>query len=455
MKKITRRTIICVFLALILAFGAGVFTIQFLREGNTWAAYAANEHLYHNGMLASGTIKDNSGVTLAEATDNGWIYHDNSTIRRATLHAVGDAQGKIGVGAITAFADKLSGYNLITGARTLFPGGRQIWLTIDAELCSRTYDAMNGLNGCVGMYNYNTGEILCMVSSPTFDPNHPEAVDEDDPDFQGVYLNRFLSSTFIPGSTFKLVTVNAALNEIDDVMQRTFTCTGSQEIGNDTITCAAKHGEMNLQEALTVSCNCVFGQLAVELGSETMERYAEACGLTDSYNIDGIPTAKSTFNFDTDDGYLAWSGVGQGYDMVNPCALMIYTGAIANNGQAAVPHLISKVTTEDGLKLNLYYAKKTKELIDPETATLVNQMMRDNVTLSYGSYNFSGLTVGAKTGTAESDLSEKNNAWFTGFVQDEAHPYAFVVYLEGGGSGISAAMRVASAMLEKAIALGY
>jgi len=455
MKKITKRTVICLLLAVFLIAGTGLFVYRFAVNGDEWVSFAANEHMYQNGILDSGAILDTNGVTLAQATDTGWQYHENTAVRKATLHAVGDAEGKIGAGTITAHAERLSGYNFLTGARTLFPGGRQIYLTLDAQLCAAAYQAMNGLNGCVGLYNYKTGEILCMVSAPGFDPDDPSEVNEADPAYEGVYLNRFLSASFIPGSTFKLITTAAALNEIPDIKQRHFLCTGSIEIGDDIITCTKEHGELNLQEALTASCNCVFGELAVELGSEVMYQYCDEAGLTTVYDVDGVKTYPSSFNFDTEDGYLAWSGVGQGFDLVNPCAMMVYTGAIANHGVAAVPHLISKVATEDNIRISLYRKEKTGQLLSAETADYINQMMRDNVTLGYGAEHFHGLTVGAKTGTAESDNADISNAWFTGFVQNEEHPYAFVVYLEGGGTGASAAMNVASTVLEKALYLGY
>ena len=81
-------------------------------------------------------------------------------------------------------------------------------------------------------------------------------------------------------------------------------------------------------------------------------------------------------------------------------------------------------------------------------------MMKDNVTNNYGTGNFPGLTVGAKSGTAQ-DGTGSNNAWFVGFVEDVEHPLAFVVFLEGGGSGSSAAGSVASRLLQAAIEAGY
>ena len=455
MEKITRRTIVCLFLSLLLALGVGLFVFRFVTQGGDWVSFAANDHLYQDGVLSSGTVTDRQGNLLARAEYGGWTYSDSYLTRVSTMHAVGDPQGKVGTGAVTAFADKLSGYNLITGTRTLFGGERQLYMTLDAELCSRAYEAMQGLNGCVGLYNYKNGELLCMVSAPTFDPADPPEIGEGDSYYEGVYINRLLSSTFIPGSTMKIVTCAAAYDTLDGVLQRDFYCDGSTDFDGHEITCPYAHGNMILQSALTSSCNCVFGSLAVEMGPEVMAEYAEKCGLTDSYSIDGIKTRASTFDFDTEDGYLAWSGVGQGFDQVNPCAMMILCGAVANGGKAAVPHLISKITTGEGLRVSLYYNHGTGRLLQSETADYLRQAMLDNVTYGYGSDNFYGLSVGAKTGTAQSDDSSENNAWFVGFCEDEDHPYAFVVYLEGGGAGSGMALQAASDLLYYALELGY
>ena len=455
MKKLTSRTLICLILALMLAVGTGVFVVRWFTQGGAWVSFSANDHLYRNGVLKQGTILDRNGVVLAQATENGWVFHENSSIRRATLHATGDAEGKIGAGATNAFADRLSGYNFLTGARTFFQGGRRLYLTIDADLNLAAYEAMGSLKGCIGLYDYTTGAILCMVSAPGYDPASPPEISEDDVTMNGAYINRFLSASFIPGSTFKLITSAAALETLDGIQDRTFTCTGSLQLDDFTITCPSPHGDIGLGEALTVSCNCVFAQLAVEMGPDIMETYVKQTGLTNSYSVNGIPTKESTFNFRSGNaGELGWSGVGQGFDLVNPCAMMVYAGAIANGGKTAKPQLIAHTNTKDDLRISIYLPHQTSRLLAQDTADTLKQMMKDNVTNNYGTGNFPGLTVGAKSGTAQ-DGTGRNNAWFVGFVEDVEHPLAFVVFLEGGGSGSSAAGSVASRLLQAAIEAGY
>ena len=300
MKKIEQRAILCCVLALVLALGLSVFLVRYLVRGGSWVSSPFNRHLYNtSGQLAVGTVLDRDGDVLSGVENGQRTYYDNATVRKATLHAVGDLQGNIGTGALNAFADKLTGYNLLNGAFGAAQGG-ELYLTIDARYNYEAYEALNGHAGTVAVYNYKTGEILCMVSAPSYDPlNVPEDI-ETNPRYEGAYLNRFLSSTFTPGSIFKTVTLTAALEKIPDLDSRTWTCEGSVQIGDETIVCSGTHGQQNIGDAFANSCNVVFAQLAQELGASTMKQYTDKAGLTDSYSVDGLPTAKGSF---------AWEGI--------------------------------------------------------------------------------------------------------------------------------------------------
>ena len=105
----------------------------------------------------------------------------------------------------------------------------------------------------------------------------------------------------------------------------TYTCTGRKELGNDAITCPNPHGTVDIGEALTVSCNCAYAELTLELGGDVLAEYVDKLGLTDSRSINGIKTAKGSFNFNTDNqASLAWAGIGQFEDLLNPCTMMVY-----------------------------------------------------------------------------------------------------------------------------------
>ena len=270
MKKIERRAFVCLALALLLAAGLCLFLARYFLDGGEWASSAFNRHLYNtSGELASGTVLDRDGDILSEVVDGRRTYYDDATVRRATLHAVGDLQGNIGTGALNAFADQLTGYSLLNGAFGA-QQGRDLYLTIDARYNYTAYEALGGHAGTVAVYNYKTGEVLCMVSAPSYDPLHvPEDIETNDR-YEGAYLNRFLSSTFTPGSVYKVVTLAAALEEIPDLQERTWTCEGSVQMGGDTIICSGTHGEQDIAAAFANSCTVVFAQIAQELGADTL-----------------------------------------------------------------------------------------------------------------------------------------------------------------------------------------
>lgn len=450
MRKIEKRAVLCLIIALALIAGLGLFCFRFVTNASDWAAYPYNRHMYSNsGQLLSGTILDRDGDVLTEVKDGERVYYPDATVRRATVHAVGDGSGYIGTGALTAFADRLSGYNLITGGYSPLGSGRNLTLTLDAYLNVTAYNAMDGRQGTVGVYNYKTGDILCMVSTPSFDPENPPAASEAQ---DGIYLNRFLSSAQVPGSIFKTVTLTAALENLPDLKDRTFTCTGETTVGGTVITCPKPHGKMDIASAFANSCNGVFGTLAAELGGDTMTKYVEQAGLTRRMSVDGIMTAAGHYDVsDADKGQIGWSGVGQYTDTVNPCNMMTYMGAIANGGTAAVPRLILDITTPSGIPTSWQRTEKTDTLVQASTASQVKEMMKNNVVQTYGTDRFRGLDIGAKSGTAEVGGDKRPNAWFAGFLDDPEHPYAFIVLVENGGGGASVAGEIAATVLQACV----
>lgn len=451
MKKIEKRTVVCLILTLILLLGVGLFVVRFFLNGGSWASFAANRHLYNSqGQLSVGRVLDRDGDVLSWVDESGnRQYYANQTVRMATLHAVGDPNGAIGTSALVAFADQLSGYNFLTGADNPFGQGNDLYLTLDARLNYEAYQALGGRRGAVGVYNYETGEILCMVSTPTFDPADPPDIQEGDERYEGVYVNRFLSSTFTPGSVFKTVTLTAAIENLPDLFGRTFTCTGSTVVGGETITCPSAHGTMDIGGAFANSCNGVFAQLAAELGADTMTKYVEQAGLLSRYSVDGIQTAQGSYDLTgATQGQLGWSGVGQYNDLVNPCALMVYMGAIGNGGKAAVPRLILKTENALGLPSLPSLVKRTGKLIEADTAAALADLMARNVTEQYGADRFPNMDLCAKSGTAEVGGGQAPHAWFAGFLRNEDAPYAFVVLVENGGGGSSVAGTVAGRVLD-------
>lgn len=448
MRKLERRAIICLLLAGCLLLGLILFCFRFVAYGSDWASFPANKHLFAEGALDSGAVYDRDGTLLLQNTKNGTIYADDSSLRRSTLHVVGDTAGNISTGAETKFAGKLTGYNFINGTYSHSGEGRNLYLTVDGDVCKTAYNALDGRKGCVGVYNYETGKIVCAVSSPSYDPNNLPS--EETAENNGYYINRLFSATFVPGSIFKTVT-SAAVIEQMNTENWSYHCSGSTHIGNDDITCVSAHGDVDFASALSKSCNGAFATLTLELGADTMEDYVDKLGLTKSYSINGIPTARGSFTFSRENpAALGWAGVGQSEDLVNPCSMMIYMGAVANNGRVVVPQIVSGVKSSGDFPLSLYIPQLRKKLVDTDTASQLKEMMRGNVVNQYGESSFPGLAICAKSGTAEVG-DGTSHAWFTGFLDDPDHPYAFIVLVENGGGGAKVAGSVANRVLQSVV----
>ncbi|MDD6106964.1 MAG: penicillin-binding transpeptidase domain-containing protein [Clostridiales bacterium] len=432
MNKVKRRAMSALLVAALVFCGIGVYIYRYINHGAEWATFAANSSVYTSGVLNTGTLTDRNGVVLAHAADGAHAYADDSAVRRACYHVVGDYAGNVGTGALGAFSAQLAGYNPITG--TYASGGHEVALTIDSALNVVALNALNGRKGAVLVSNYKTGEILCMTSSPTTDPADESATIAD-----GTYLNRCINSTFTPGSIFKLITSAAAIEQISDLESRTFTCSGSVDVAGVTVTCTGVHGSQNFEDALANSCNCAFAEISLELGADALAQYAKELGFTDAQKLDSITTAAGSFTKGAaGSANLAWSGIGQYEDLICPYSMLRLVSAIANGGSVVEPTLLLDNTND------------STTLLKTSTANKLRDMMNYNVRAHYGTNTFPGLNLCAKTGTAEVG-DGTSHAWFTGFLLDDAHPYAFVVLVENGGGGLSVAGSVANTVLQAAV----
>ncbi|MGX8699522.1 MAG: penicillin-binding transpeptidase domain-containing protein [bacterium] len=431
MNKLIFRTFPLLLMVVAMLFGLASFVGKLYASGEDWADARWNGNAFSAGRLKRGTVTDRNGAPLIEFTPEGTTYTPDTQLRIASLHTLGDREGNIAFGVEKRFHRELLGYSFYEGLN--IPAA--LALSLDATLQKTAWEAMDGRNGVVAVANYRTGELLCLVSAPSFDPEEPEAVPE------GAYLNRFTSAAYPPGSVFKLVTLTAAISSLKDIFDREFTCTGSADFGSNRVTCPRAHGQMKLEDAFAKSCNCVFGALACELGAERMHAAAEELGLLEEFEIDAAPVRAGRYDERfTDAIELAWSGSGQHTDLVTPAAMLRLVSAVAADGEA------------HPLTLLLNRETAATRLLEEETAEKIKNMMTYNVYLTYGRENFPNLPLAAKSGTAEVGGGAAPHAWFVGFLTDEAHPYAFVVVLEHGGWGSSAAGSVANTVLQKALA---
>lgn len=446
MNRIARRSITILVLAAILLGGVGVFLVDYFLHADEWVMHQGSPHVYNGPNIGCGLVTDRDGTLLLDM-NGGRSYAVTQELRRSTLHWLGDRYGYISAPALPYYSEQLAGFNTITGMYS-YSGDGQAVLTLSAKLQTAALEAMGDYKGTVAIYNYKTGEILCAVSTPTYDPDQvPDIAGDTTGRYDGVYLNRFTQSVYIPGSIFKIVTTAAALQEIDDIHQQTFECTGTHAYGVDAVTCEKVHGKLDFDSAMAQSCNCAYASIVDQLGPQKLEKYVRQYQVTQPLSFDGITTASGNFSVsDAAAVQVAWSGIGQHKDQINPARFLTFMGAIANGGVAAQPHIVSQITCGG----NVTYSAKTvkSDRIMPEAvAQELQRMMHNNVIEKYGEENFQGFTVCAKSGTGQVGGGKEPNAMFAGFLTDEAYPLAFLVAVEDSGYGRHICVPILSKLL--------
>ena len=452
MRNTTRRTYIIIFLIVAFFAGLGIMLYGFITDGDTWVANRANALIYKGGELTvAGTIYDSDGEILVSTENGKRVYNQNYNKRLSTLHVVGDSAGYIATGVQTLYRSNLIGYNFVDGIYGTLSSdeGVDIKLTIDADVCAEAYAAMNGNKGTVIVYNYETGEVICMVSAPTYDPqNKPKDINTNTTGkYNGIYMNRAISGVFTPGSTFKVVTAICAIENIPDLYSRTFKCTGKKTFGKGDVICNGVHGSLNFERALNVSCNSVFSELANEVGKDKLTETVRALGFGKNVTISKAKTVRSTFDVsDSTKLDLGWAGIGQYTTLVNPSQMLMFMGAIANGGKAMTPYIVEESSEIVDVKSKV----NTNIKLSEETATKVKKLLRSNVKNYYSDNKFPNLEMCGKTGSAEVS-NGKSHAWFVGFSNKEGFPYAIVVCLENGGLGYTHAIPVANRVMQKVL----
>ena len=481
--------------------------------GNRWFASPYNTRVANRkGTIAAGMLLDRNGVRLAYTNSEGKRkYVDVKSLRRSTSHVIGDTYGQT-FGAESMFAKYLLGFDSrLTDEFEQLIGtqqkvGSSVLLTVDSELCEYAYKLMDDYWGAVVLMNYKTGEILASVSQPTFDPKYMEDYLNGEKDLAAsAMVNRVTMGRYTPGSTFKIVTMIAALRYLPGIENRTFNCDGALvfdkktgkylpniHVDDEEFAAASEnikydrdqegaedvgaepaaselysivrdshseyHGEIDIYTAFAKSCNNTFAKLAMELGPARLATVAKELGIGDEFLFNDMMLYSSSFEKGSTDLEVAWSGIGQYKDLMTPMQTCMLTAAIANNGVMMEPRLLSRVADGNNRVKLTAGSRVYKTVLTAAESEIMQNAMFD--TVNHGTGRKAALEsyqVGGKTGSAEvsSNKSVKTHSWFTGFVADDEHPLAVTVILEQAGGGASAAAPLAGQLLKKAIKLGY
>ena len=432
----------------------GYTSYSMAMYGSKWFASPYNTRVKHQkDKITPGDIYDVNGLVMATADSQGnRTYPQSEEARKANAHVLGDQYGITSGGAEALYSKYIYGFNLnaidriVQAFKAQKSKGNDVTLTVDSDLNKYIYEQMSGKTGAVVVMNYKTGAIIGSVSRESFDINKvQELAKEKHNSEESFFLNKVTMGKYPPGSTFKLITAVSALENMSDAATRTYNSSSDITISGEKITNFDRdsHGNINLENALKVSSNTYFAQLARDLGKSNLTKTAENFGFNSNFMYDDVIMASSSYNGGKTDNQLAWSSVGQHQDLVTPLHMCMIVSAIANNGQMMEPKNLLSVKDSLGSSIYTMRPKKVRQVTSPEIAKKMQAMMKGVVESGTGrNAAVKGLTIGGKTGSAETGKS--THAWFVGYIESEQTPYAVAIVLENAGTGGKNAAPLAS-----------
>jgi len=358
--------------------------------------------------------------------------------------------------------------------------GNNLVLTVNPRVQRLALGALGGRCGAVVALEPATGKVLVIASSPTFDPNridkpgYLDRLNKAGGTCTGPLLNRVTDGRFVPGSTFKMVTVSAALDTGKFTPDSHFYDPGYCEeygkhvsnAGNPDQNGPEQFGDVNLVTGFEHSINSVFCNIGKSLGAGTILEYAKRFGF---YSVPPLETpvnertASGLYNrgklfdprhpeFQVDPGRLAF---GQERLQVTPLQMAMVAAAIGNNGVVMRPYVVDRVVGPDGKTVTRTRPDELGRAVKPQTAAEVTSMMVAAVDSGTGTNaRISGIKVAGKTGTAETGIAHTNTTWFVSFAPAEAPRVAVAVVLErqhgfGGSVAAPIAKQVMEALLRR------
>ncbi|HSN66170.1 MAG TPA: penicillin-binding transpeptidase domain-containing protein, partial [Fusibacter sp.] len=396
--------------------------------------------------IVRGQIYDRNGEVIAATKVTDGLSSRSYPYKRLYAHIIGynsDIYGKTLLEA--QYNDTLLGINalgLIGNTVSLVTGedktGNNLILTIDHNLQALARELIGDKRGSIVALNPKTGEILAMVSTPDFNPNEKSLEDnwaDISTNENSPLLPRAVVGLYPPGSTFKVVTAVAAIEE--GLLDFQFEDTGSVVIDGKTFANvnSKAYGLLNMTSAMALSSNVYFSKLSEVLDTKALVKTAENAGLNRTISFD-IPTKKSSINpnIKSKTEYAA-TVIGQGKLLVTPLQMALICAGIANDGVIMEPFLVKSISDRNNIILSNTLSKKLYNFTDSKTSELVTEMMIEVVKNGTGTKAaISDVVVAGKTGTAQNEKSTEgggnDHAWFIGFAPASDPEIAIAVILE-------------------------
>ncbi len=328
--------------------------------------------------------------------------------------------------------------------------GRDITLTLDSRIQEISDELLHSRKGAVVVMDAANGEILALVSSPSYDPNafsdnrQRSELENYFHDAASPLLNRVVNSHFPPGSVFKIPVAIAGLEGGQLARNTTYICPGYYALGEFRFGCSHVHNDENLIEAIAHSCNVYFYHAGLLIGSDEVKRFARMLGLSVKTGIDlpseaegATPSRSSRRKGQWFTGDTLNFSIGQGGVTATPLQLVKMMATLANRGKVVEPRLLYAIAGQP------VESKSSGEQVhlSKKTYDIVEEGMRDVVDTPDGTasaLSIAGLKTFGKTGTAQAGPGRDDHAWFAGYTKSANKNIAYCVFLENGGSSYNA-----------------
>ncbi|MCR5583143.1 MAG: FtsW/RodA/SpoVE family cell cycle protein [Eggerthellaceae bacterium] len=460
-KRLTGLMIvICLMFAVLVAN----LTLLMVVNADYYQNLSTNNHTTaKEATRERGTISTSDGVVLAQS-----IQNEDGTYTRIypagvlASHVVGYSSTKYGTSGIeSACNDTLSGStdfatwtDVINNYAGISTSGNDVKLTINSEIQQAAQDALDGYSGACVVLDPETGAVLALASSPTYDAAEFESLlsNSTDSASSDALYNRATQALYAPGSTFKMLTLATALQNGIASEDTVYDAPGSMDIGNAPVTNFddTSYGEITLARATEVSSNTVFGQVGVQIGPELLVRSAEQYGFNNTtafelpLSMSLMPDPSEMTTWET-----AWAAVGQPVgeheSAAGPQATVLQMAmvgaAIANGGTIMQPYLVDSVYNAEGEKASETSPTVYANVMSTSTADRVLEVLQGVVESGTGKgAAISGVNIAGKTGTAQTD-KELDNSWFVGMGPTEDCKVVIAIVLEENDGSTNAATR--------------
>ncbi len=399
------------------------------------------------------------GPVYAPVTGYYSFVYGRSAVERAYNDILSGADDRLFVRRVV---------DLVTGRK---PAGGSVVLTLEPAAQEAAYAGLAGKEGAVVAIRPQTGEILAMASSPSYDPNRlaasdeatQQAWDELTADPEEPLRNRAITNPLPPGSVFKLVTAAAALESgryepdtpVPGPAVLDLPLTTATLPNQSGAPCpAGEGGRTTLTSALTYSCNTSFASIGLNLGADALREQAQAFGF-DEQPLPELNAATSVFPADPDEPQTALSAIGQFDVAATPLQVAMVSAAIANDGELMRPYIVETILDPELEPIDTTQPQTSAKPLSADNADALTQMMVEVVATGTGQEaQIPGVAVAGKTGTAQSAPGRPPYAWFTSFAPAEDPQVAVAVVIEEADvaptdiSGGALAAPIAKAVME-------